>query len=45
VERTFAWIHAWRRLGTCYDRRPDMHEAALAIACCIICWRHLERSF
>lgn len=24
------------------DRRDDTHEASLALACCLICWRRLE---
>jgi hypothetical protein len=24
------------------DRRDDIHEAFLAFACCLICWRRLE---
>ena len=27
-----------------YDRRADMHEAFLGIACCLICWRRLQNS-
>jgi transposase len=39
VERTFAWLHQFRRLR--YERRADIHEAFLAIACSLICWRRL----
>jgi len=24
------------------DRRDDIHEGFLALACCLICWRRLE---
>ena len=44
VERSFAWLHRHRRLATCYERRPDIHDALLGIGCILICWRHLERS-
>jgi len=44
VERTHAWIHAFRRLRVRFERRADIHEAFLSIACCIICWRTLKRS-
>jgi transposase len=47
VERTFAWLHAFRRLATCYERRADLHDALLSLGCSIICWRRLtdSRSF
>jgi transposase len=45
VERSFAWLHRHRRLATCYERRPDIHDALFGIGCILICWRHLERSF
>ncbi|MDR5770141.1 IS5/IS1182 family transposase, partial [Caballeronia sp. LZ028] len=27
------------------ERLAFIHEALLEIACCIICWRHLQKSF
>ena len=45
VERTFAWLHNRRRLLVRTDRRHDTHEAFLALACCLICWRRLQTSF
>jgi transposase len=45
VERTFAWLHNRRRLLVRTDRRHETHEAFLALACCLICWRRLEISF
>jgi transposase len=45
VERTFAWLHNRRRLLIRTDRRDDIHEAFLALTCCLICWRRLETSF
>jgi transposase len=44
VERTFAWLHNRRRLLIRTDRRDDIHEGFLALACCLICWRRLETS-
>jgi transposase len=44
VERTFAWLHNRRRLLLRTDRRHDIHEGFLALACCLICWRRLEHS-
>jgi transposase len=47
VERTFAWLHQFKRLLVRYDKRADMHEAFLALACCLSasggCSRHSER--
>jgi transposase len=42
VERTFAWLHAFRRLRTRYERRPDTHQAMISLACSIICLRRLR---
>jgi transposase len=44
VERTFAWLHQFRRLLVRYDRRADIHEAFLALGCCLICWRRLTEN-
>jgi len=44
VERTFAWLHNRRRLLIRIDRRDDIHEGFLALACCLICWRRLQIS-
>lgn len=41
VERTMAWLKQFRRLRTRYERRVDVHEAFLDLACCVICWRRL----
>jgi len=39
VERTFAHLHQFKRLLVRYERRAEMHEAMLAIGCCLICFR------
>ena len=44
VKRTFSWLHNRRRLLIRTDRRDDIHEGFLALACCLICWRRLENS-
>ena len=44
VERTFAWLHNFKRLLIRYERRADMHEAFLALGCCLICFRRLRSS-
>jgi transposase len=32
VERSFAWLHCFRRLATRYERRADIHRGFLALA-------------
>ncbi len=44
VERTFAWLHQFKRLLVRYDRRHEIHEAFLAIGCCLVCFRRLRSS-
>jgi transposase len=43
VERTFAHLHQFKRLLVRYERRAEMHEAMLAIGCCLICFRRLPK--
>ncbi len=42
VERTLAWLHQFRRLRIRYERRADIHEAFLSLACSLICLRRLN---
>jgi transposase len=44
VERTFAWLHNFKRLLVRYERRTEMHRALLALACCLVCFRRLRSS-
>jgi len=37
-------LHDRRRRLIPTDRRDDIHEGFLALACCLICWRGLENS-
>jgi transposase len=39
VERTFAWLHQFRRLRVRYERRADIHLAFLLIGCALIAIR------
>ena len=43
VERTFAHLHQFKRLLVRYERRADMHEAMLALGCCLVCHRRLRK--
>jgi transposase len=45
VERTISWLHQMKRLLVRYERRADIHEAFLALGCCLICFRRLTTSF
>ena len=42
VERSFAWLHAFKRLRTRYERRADIHQALISVACSAICVRQLN---
>ena len=44
VERTFAWLHNFKRLLVRYERRADIHHALLALGCCLICSSRLRSS-
>jgi transposase len=44
VERTFAWLHHLKRLLVRYDRRHEIHEAFLALGCCLVGFRRLRPS-
>ncbi|AGJ59071.1 mobile element protein [Streptomyces sp. PAMC 26508] len=45
VERTFAWLHQFKRLRIRYEIRADLHLGLLLLACSIICLRRLRTSF
>ncbi|MFE9929759.1 IS5 family transposase [Streptomyces sp. NPDC005533] len=44
VERTFAWLHQFKRLRIRYERRADLHQGLIELACGIICLRRLRRA-
>ena len=41
VEAAFAWLFKYRRLRVRYEKRDDIHEAFLKIACFLICWNRV----
>lgn len=45
VERTFAWLHGFRRLLVRCDRLARVHEAFLRLACALVCRRRLGGEF
>ena len=42
VEACFDWLFNWRRLRLRYEKRPDIHDAFLYLACAMICWQKLR---
>lgn len=45
VERTLSWLHRFRRLTVRYERRADLYQAFLTLACALICHRMLHQGF
>jgi transposase len=41
VERSFAWLHNFRRLRTRYERLAELHQAFLELGCAVVCLRML----
>lgn len=42
IERSFAWLHGFRRLRIRWERQADIYEAFLKLACCLITHRQLS---
>lgn len=45
AERTFAWLHQFKRLRIRYEIHDGLHQDLLQLACSIICLRWLRTSF
>lgn len=45
VERFFAWLHRYRRLLIRWERRADIHLGFMELACCLIAFRFVARTF
>jgi transposase len=41
VEQTFALLHQFRRLAVRWERRLEIHDGLVTLACALICWRRL----
>jgi transposase len=39
IERTFSWLHQFRRLRIRWERSPEYHQDLLSLAAAIICYR------
>ncbi|MFH9466238.1 hypothetical protein ACH4LT_02915 [Streptomyces clavifer] len=44
VERTFALLHQFKRLAVRWERRLELHNAFLSLACSLICRRRLRKT-
>lgn len=45
IERTNAWLHAFRRISVRWERRPELYLAFAHLACALIICRRLENAF
>ncbi|MFD6187452.1 transposase [Streptomyces goshikiensis] len=43
VEQTFALLHQFKRLAVRWERRTELHDAFISLACSLICWRRLNK--
>ncbi|MCX5345969.1 hypothetical protein [Streptomyces atratus] len=44
VEQTpTAFPHHFKRLATRWERRTELHDAFISLACSLICWRRLKK--
>ena len=43
VERTLSWLHRFRRLRVRDERRADIHQAFLHLACALLTWDAIQR--
>lgn len=44
VEQTFALLHRFKRLAVRWERRLELHDAFVSLACGLICWRRLKKA-
>ncbi|MFB8298453.1 hypothetical protein ACF1D2_34840, partial [Streptomyces bacillaris] len=44
VEQTFALLHHFKRLAVRWERRTELHDAFVSLACSLICWRRLKKT-
>ncbi|MFJ2633929.1 hypothetical protein ACIO6U_18575 [Streptomyces sp. NPDC087422] len=44
VEQTFAQLHQFKRPAVRRERRLDLHNAFVSLACALICWRRLNNA-
>ncbi|MEV6750789.1 hypothetical protein ACUN29_35270 [Streptomyces sp. WC2508] len=39
----FALLHNFKRLAVRWERRTELHDAFVSLACSLICWRRASR--
>lgn len=44
VEQTFALLHQFERLAVRWERRLELHDTLVSLACGLICWRGLTKA-
>ncbi|MEU9788858.1 transposase, partial [Streptomyces phaeochromogenes] len=44
VEQTFALLHQFKRIAVRWERRTELHDAFVSLACSLICWRRLKKA-
>jgi IS5 family transposase len=44
VEQTFALLHHFKRLAVRWERRTELHDTFVSLACSLICWRRLKKA-
>ncbi|MGW5866525.1 transposase [Streptomyces sp. NPDC055239] len=44
VEQSFALLHQFKRLAVRWERRLELHNAFVSLACSLICWRRLKKT-
>ncbi|MER6562453.1 hypothetical protein ABT300_32920 [Streptomyces sp. NPDC001027] len=44
VEQTFAPLHHFKRLAIRWERRTELHDASISLACSVICWRRPKKA-
>ncbi|MFD5641579.1 transposase, partial [Streptomyces anulatus] len=42
VEQTFTLLHHFKRLAVRWERRTELHDTFISLACSIICYRRLK---
>ncbi|WP_370078407.1 IS5 family transposase [Streptacidiphilus sp. MAP12-16] len=43
IEQTFALLHQFKPLATRWERRLDLHDSLVSLACTLICWRRINK--
>ncbi|MGW6145280.1 transposase [Streptomyces sp. NPDC055140] len=44
VEQAFALLHQFKRLAIRWERRLELYDAFVSLACSLICWRRLKKA-